>query len=148
MKGLFPMTFAKRLSTLIPLICPQFYTVTDTFGHELVLLRRSGKEASDRKESFCVLDRTAFEAEHNAMQVFDRLSEKDLACALLTGKTLAENLLNELKKTYPSKRFTVTVEIRPMTRTCIRFHQIWPGEEPDLSPDDRRKNTEVLVLQA
>ena len=123
MKGLFPMTFAKRLSTLIPLICPQFYTVTDTFGHELVLLRRSGK-------------------------VFDRLSEKDLACALLTGKTLAENLLNELKKTYPSKRFTVTVEIRPMTRTCIRFHQIWPGEEPYLSPDDRRKNTEVLVLQA
>ena len=76
------------------------------------------------------------------------MTEKDCPQALLTGEMLAKNLLKELKNSYPDKAFRVTLEINPKAATCIRFHQLWPGEEPFISPDEKQKSTEVLVFKA
>ena len=141
------MTFAKRLCALLPLVYPKFYTIADTFGHEFVLLAKStGKLPPDA--CFSVLDRTEFEAERNCIQLFDRLRGDDCADVLFAGKALAENLLNALKAAYPEKKFVVTLEINLKTATCIRFHQLWSGEEPFVSQTEKRKNTEVLSFQA
>lgn len=140
------MTFPERLASLMPLIYPKFHTVTDSFGHEFVLLCRESDVPIPAH--FSVLDRTEFEATRNLVRVFERMTEKDCPQALLTGEMLAKNLLKELKNSYPDKAFRVTLEINPKAATCIRFHQIWPGEEPFVSPDEKQKSTEVLVFKA
>ena len=138
------MTFAKRLCALLPLVYPKFYTIADTFGHEFVLLAKSTGELPP-DACFSVLDRTEFEAERNCIQLFDRLRGDDCADVLFAGKALAENLLNALKAAYPEKKFVVTLEINLKTATCIRFHQLWSGEEPFVSQAEKRKNTEEIT---
>lgn len=114
------------LLKMMPIIYPSFYSLLDDNGNELVFL-----DLGDRfEEPLKISDKTQFEAFENHFHLFDKIGEANRELAISIGKTIANNLLKTLAKTYPTKKFIVYLEVDVKESVIIRFHQIWDGEPP------------------
>jgi len=117
--------FASFLNLML-IIYPKFYTAYDTSKNELVFLKTNEPEL----HAITVTDKTQCEAVSNHFHIFDKVGQKNYDYAIDAGKTIANNLLNSLTQTFPSKKFVVYLEVNVKDSVTIRFHQVWDNEPP------------------
>ena len=119
----------QKLSQLLPVLYPKFYTASDPAGNELVFL------CTDQAPPVSVFqdvvpDRTACEAVENHVHLLDGpIRKRDMPAARCFSTAVAEHLFQALTCAYPDKTFLVFLTLHA-DGAIIRFHQCWPGEPP------------------
>lgn len=119
----------QKLSQLLPVLYPKFYTASDPAGNELVFL------CTDQAPPVSVFqdvvpDRTACEAVENHVHLLDGpIRKRDMPAARCFSTAVAEHLFQALTCAYPDKTFLVFLTLHA-DGAIIRFRQCWPGEPP------------------
>lgn len=145
-RGVVKMNIYEKIANIIPIIYPRFNIVRNNKSEELILLNTKGEyninedAADEDKElasSCCDIwhDNTQCEAVQNHFHLFDKVGMKNANVVIGIGTAIAKNLLNELVKQFPTRKFVVYLEVNPVDSVIIRFHQVWDNEPPyfDLS---------------
>lgn len=119
------MTRINLLTKLSPIIFPQFYSLKDIEGNELILLDTGNKEASLGKEK---IDKTQMESYLNHFHIWDNFRACDEIQIKEFCECVARNLLEKLAQKYDNRKFSVFLEINSRGSIVIRFHQLWDKE--------------------
>ena len=119
------MTRIDLLTKLSPIIFPQFYSLKDIEGNELILLDTGNKEISLGKEK---IDKTQMESYLNHFHIWDNFRACDEIPIKEFCECIARNLLEKLVHKYDNKKFSVFLEINSRESIVIRFHQLWDKE--------------------
>ncbi len=109
----------------------QFKTIADSEGNEYVVFGSSQLQHLE-----AVPDKTAFESFENHIHLLNRTSKRQRKDLNLISQILVQAVLARLKWQFPEKQFMVYVTVRIGDSMILRFHQIWPGEEPFCNPSD------------
>ena len=123
----------KLLLDLLPILYPSFCCRRDSLDNELVFLNR-GQGVKDAP--MIVSDKTQCEAFENHFHLFGRVKEENRLSARALGVAISENLVKELRGTFPGKSFVVFLTIDWNDSTIIRFHQIWENEPLYFNPQE------------
>ena len=137
------MNCYKSMTSLLPIIYPQFCTVMDMDGNEFVRLIEG-----DRPQNpvIRIQDKTQYEATFNHFHLNEGRIGRKLVSAKQWGTAIAQNLAQELKKAYPDKKFLVFLTVN-REDMIIRFHQEWENEPPYYDPAvTYADHTEVLCF--
>ena len=119
------MTRIDLLTELSPIMFPEFYSLKDADGNELILLDTGNREKSFGKEK---IDKTQTEAYLNHFHVWGRFRACDEMKIKKLCERIAKNLLERLVCKYNKKKFVVFLEVNSRESIIIRFHQIWENE--------------------
>jgi len=119
------MTRIDLLTKLSPIIFPQFYSLKDIEGNELILLDTGNKEISLGKEK---IDKTQMESYLNHFHIWDNFRACDEIPIKEFCECIARNLLEKLVHKYDNKKFSVFLEVNSRESIVIRFHQLWDKE--------------------
>lgn len=114
----------KMMGRLIPIIYPKFYTVEEKNGNELIFL----DVGQDKQEIIEVSDKTQCEALENHFHLFEKVGIYNKKTVITIGEIISKNLLNELAKTFPNKKFIIYLDVNILDSVIIRFHQVWDNE--------------------
>ena len=119
----------QKLSQLLPVLYPKFYTASDPAGNEFVFLCTDQTSLIPSFQD-AVPDRTACEAVENHVHLLDGpIRKRDMPAARRFSTAVAENLFRALTCAYPDKSFFVFLALHT-DGAIVRFHQCWPGEPP------------------
>ena len=114
------------LPDMLPVLSPEFYTVKDNSGNELVFL----SFGNEHLESLGgITDKTQCEAVENHVHLFEKISSKEKDSVIKFGTAIANNLLRALQCAFPDKKFIVYLSVNETDSTIVRFHQIWDNEQ-------------------
>jgi hypothetical protein len=119
------MTRIDLLTKLSPIIFPQFYSLKDIEGNELILLDTGNREASLGKEK---IDKTQMKSYLNHFHIWDNFRAYDEIQIKEFCECVARNLLEKLAQKYDNRKFSVFLEINSRGSIVIRFHQLWDKE--------------------
>ena len=120
------MSIHEKINTLLPIIFPKFCLQYDQYENELVFLQPK-QGVSNHLQIF---DKTQCEALQNHVHLFDHVPRIYQEMNLRICRSIAENLWNRLKESYPTKHFVVYLHWNPKGSSTVRFHQLWADEEP------------------
>ena len=135
------MNIYKKITELLPVIYPVFYTLQDNAQNEYVLLSTA---TSNMAPILCpITDKTQFEAFENHVHLFDNCrTSDDYNSARAIGTEIAKHLYTELKSHFPNKRFIVYFTLN-RKEAILRFHQIWK-DEPVYYDETMQYDAEII----
>mgnify|MGYP001267732729 CR=1 FL=1 len=113
------------LDSLLPILCPVFYSSFDKENNEFIFLDCGERIDSIQNRE---MDKVSCEAIFNHIH-YDFKSYSYCAIKKVMDK-IANNLKINLKYNYPNKNFYIYYEIKKNREVIIRFHQDWKDELP------------------
>lgn len=136
-----PMNFYTKLTALLPVLYPDFYSRTDSNHNEFILLKTASSQEGPIPHP--ISDKTQFEAVENHIHIFEEfIGAKHYNAARQIGISIAKNLYQTLETKYPDKAFIVYLTIN-LHGAIIRFHQIW-NDEPVYYDEAVQYDAEVI----
>lgn len=135
------MNLYNKLTELLPVLYPNFYSRIDSSQNEFILLKTEASQEGSIPHP--IADKTQYEAVENHIHIFeDFIGPKNYTTARQIGISIAQNLYQMLAAKYPNKTFIVYLTIN-LHGAIIRFHQIWDNE-PTYYDETLEYNAEVI----
>lgn len=135
------MNLYSKLTALLPVLYPSFYSRIDSNQNEFILLKTETSQKGPI--SHPIADKTQYEAIENHIHIFeDFIGAKNYIAARQIGISIAQNLYKTLVAEYPDKTFIVYLTIN-LHGAIIRFHQIW-NDEPTYYDETLQYDAEVI----
>lgn len=124
------------------IIFPKFYTVKDNGNNEYVFLKTGEKEIHSLN---VVNDKTQLEGYENHFHLFGKVKKCYQKKARIVINLITQNLIKELKQTYPNKKFRVYLDCDFSDHVIIRFHQQWHDEHSYYDVAEFPSITEFII---